>query len=70
MPRKIRELKRTLREAGFQRRPKRGKGSHTWWTHPDVPGLAVNLSGGDDDDAKPYQEDEVREAVRRAKETW
>jgi hypothetical protein len=69
MPRKIRELKRTLQEAGFRRQPKRGKGSHSWWTHPDVPGLSVNLSGGDGDDAKPYQEDDVREAVRRAKET-
>lgn len=69
MPRKLRELKRSLREAGFRLLPKRGKGSHAFWTHPDVPGVSVNLAGADGDDAKPYQEDAVREAVRATKET-
>jgi len=69
MPRKLRALKRSLREAGFRLLPKRRKGRHTMWTHPDLPGVSVNLAGADGDDAKPYQEDAVRAAVRATKET-
>ena len=46
---------------------KRGKGSHTWWEHPKLPGYAVNIAGKDGDDAKPYQEKDVYEAIQRAR---
>lgn len=65
MPKKIRQLKRLLRKAGFSSRP--GRGSHTVWTHPQVPKPIV-LSGNDGDDAKPYQEKEVAEGIRQAEE--
>jgi predicted RNA binding protein YcfA (HicA-like mRNA interferase family) len=55
-------LKADLRKFGFRQIPGRGKGSHTWWEHPKVPGYAVDLSGHDGDDAKPVQEQAVREA--------
>jgi hypothetical protein len=45
MPRKIRQLRADLARAGFALDTKRGKGSHTWWVHPRLPGEAVNLSG-------------------------
>jgi predicted RNA binding protein YcfA (HicA-like mRNA interferase family) len=57
MPRKIRELKADLRRAGFTEHP--GKGSHTGWRHPLLRDK-VTLAGSDSDDAKPYQEKQVR----------
>jgi hypothetical protein len=63
MPRKIRELKTSLRRAGFVERPRRGKGSHSWWIHDLAPGFPVNLSGQDGADAQPYQETQVRAAL-------
>lgn len=60
MPQKIRELKRKLRQAGFQEVP--GKGSHTNWIHPRYPGK-ITVSGKDSADAKPYQEKEVNHAI-------
>lgn len=62
MPKKIRELKALLRQAGFVQRA--GGGSHTVWSHPDLP-LKVILSGKDGDDAKPYQEKDVHAALRK-----
>ena len=64
MPKKIRQLKGMLRKAGFKQRP--GKGSHTRWWHPKVPAVKVTLSGNDGDDAKPYQEQQVEDAIRAA----
>lgn len=55
MPRKLRELIRALKQAGFVDRG--GKGSHRNFEHPC--GLRVTLSGRPGDDAKPYQESEV-----------
>ncbi|MBD6618726.1 type II toxin-antitoxin system HicA family toxin [Komarekiella sp. 'clone 1'] len=49
MPKKIRELKSLLLQAGFSYRP--GKGSHTNWYHPLLPGR-VTISGKDGSDAK------------------
>jgi predicted RNA binding protein YcfA (HicA-like mRNA interferase family) len=66
LPRKIRQLKADLRRAGYALVPRRGKGSHTVWAHPLVPDYAVTLPGHDGDDAKPYLEAEVREALQRA----
>lgn len=67
MPRSIRQLKADLRKAGFRELTKRGAGSHSWWEHPDVPDAMVNLSGQDGDDAKPYQEKQVREALAKVR---
>jgi len=66
MPKKIRELKTMLRKAGFSSRP--GKGSHTVWIHPALSREELTLSGGDGNDAKPYQEKDVREIIRKLSE--
>jgi hypothetical protein len=60
MPRKLRELRADLRRAGFRNRG--GKGDHQNWEHPRV-ARAVGLAGQDGDDAQPYQERAVREAL-------
>jgi predicted RNA binding protein YcfA (HicA-like mRNA interferase family) len=65
MPKKIRELKSLLLRAGFTWSP--GKGSHTKWLHPLLPGK-LTLSGKDGDDAKPYQEKDVNNALQRLKD--
>jgi predicted RNA binding protein YcfA (HicA-like mRNA interferase family) len=60
MPKKIRELKSLLKKAGFIDEP--AKGSHTKWSHPLLPGK-ITLSGKDSNDAKTYQEKDVRNAL-------
>jgi len=62
VPRKIRELVADLRDAGFTPVTGGGKGSHRKFTHEDYPG-AVTLSGHDGDDAKKYQEKQVKRAI-------
>ena len=64
VPRKIRQLVADLEQAGFTLVPG-GKGSHRKFRHPKFPG-AVILSGQSGDDAKHYQERQVRNAVRKA----
>ena len=66
MPRKVRELMQDLREAGFYEIAG-GKGSHLKYTHARYPG-AVTLSGNAGDDAKPYQEKQVRRAIEEVQE--
>ena len=66
MPRKVRELIRDLLAAGFLEIPG-GKGSHRKFTHPAYPG-AVTLSGNPADDAKIYQEKQVRQAIEEVRE--
>ena len=66
MPRKIRELKAALKQAGFDMRP--GKGSHTVWRHPLLPGDKVTISGNDGNDAQRYQEREVRETLAKLRD--
>lgn len=65
MPKKIRELKSLLLKAGFA--CESGKGSHTKWAHPLLPGKLI-LSGKDGSDAKTYQEKDVDNALRRLAE--
>ena len=60
MPKKIREIKQMLLKAGFTKLP--GKGSHTNWIHPLYDGK-ITISGKDGDDAKRYQEKEVKQAI-------
>jgi predicted RNA binding protein YcfA (HicA-like mRNA interferase family) len=64
MPRTIRELRAELRRAGWD--VVRQSGSHQIWKHPLVPGVEVNVAGHDGEDARHYQERDVREAVRLA----
>ena len=61
MPRKVRELIEALTEAGFYEIAG-GKGSHRKLTHLRYRG-AVTISGKPGDDAKPYQEKQVRRAI-------
>jgi predicted RNA binding protein YcfA (HicA-like mRNA interferase family) len=63
MPRKIRQLKTDLRQAGAYQVSQ--EGSHTKWRHSSVPTITVILSGHDGEDAKPYQEKAVREFLRQ-----
>ena len=63
MPRKVRQLIADLEKVGFVNRG--GKGSHRNFTHPK--GLRVTISGGAGDDAKRYQERDVRQALAAVK---
>ncbi len=62
MPRKIRDLIRELKRAGFIDRG--GKGNHRNFKHPS--GVKITISGNLGDDAKQYQERDVANAVREA----
>jgi len=62
VPRAIRELVKDLRDAGFTLVRGAGKGSHRKFTHPNYQG-AVTLSGQDGDDAKKYQEKQIKRAI-------
>jgi predicted RNA binding protein YcfA (HicA-like mRNA interferase family) len=59
MPRKVRELISDLERAGFVNRG--GRGSHRNFEHAQ--GARVTISGQLGDDARPYQEREVRGAI-------
>jgi predicted RNA binding protein YcfA (HicA-like mRNA interferase family) len=63
MPRKVRQLIADLEGAGFVNRG--GKGSHRNFAHPK--GAWVTLSGHAGDDAKSYQERDVRRALEAVK---
>lgn len=60
MPKKIKELKKLLRNAGFDYR--QGKGSHTVWFHPDWSGRIV-IAKRDGEDSPLYLEREVKLAL-------
>ena len=64
MPRKVRELIRDLAQAGFVFRG--GKGSHRNYEHSK--GIRVTISGNLGDDAKPYQEKEVRTSMEESRQ--
>jgi len=57
MPKKIRELVQYLEKAGFVN--KGGKGSHRQFVHPNCK-KPITLSGKLGDDAKKYQEKDVK----------
>lgn len=67
MPRKLRQLRADLHRARWSIDRQLGT-SHQIWKHPLVPDLEVNLAGKDGNDAKHYQERDVREALRRSRE--
>lgn len=62
MPRKIREIIKELTDAGFYEIRGGGKGSHRKFSHARFPG-AVTISGQTGEDAKPYQERQVKRAI-------
>ena len=64
MPRKIRDLIKDLRGAGFIR--DRQKGSHRQFKHPSGGGV-VPISGAKGDDAKHYQEKQVAKAIETSR---
>ncbi|MDP6042746.1 MAG: type II toxin-antitoxin system HicA family toxin [Candidatus Latescibacteria bacterium] len=63
MPRKIRQLIQNLKRAGFYEISGGGKGAHRKYTHSQYHGT-VTLSGKSGDDAKPYQERQVKDAIQ------
>jgi predicted RNA binding protein YcfA (HicA-like mRNA interferase family) len=64
VPRKVRELIAQLEAAGFIRRS--GKGSHRNFSKGTV---RCTISGGPGEDAKPYQEKEVRRRITEANQS-
>ncbi|WP_072016171.1 type II toxin-antitoxin system HicA family toxin [Leptolyngbya sp. KIOST-1] len=66
MPRKIRELKAQISQAGFIYLPKRGKGSHERWKHPLLP-KTLTISGKDGDDVPRYLEKQVSQLLAELK---
>jgi predicted RNA binding protein YcfA (HicA-like mRNA interferase family) len=64
MPRKVRQLIADLERAGFINRG--GKAGHRNFAH--LKGVRVTISGGTGDDAKRYQERDVRRALNAVKE--
>jgi predicted RNA binding protein YcfA (HicA-like mRNA interferase family) len=65
MPRKVRQLIADLEKAGFVNRG--GKGSHRNFTHPK--GVRVTISGAPGDDARHYQERDLRRALHTVRES-
>jgi predicted RNA binding protein YcfA (HicA-like mRNA interferase family) len=62
MPKKIREIKKILKESGFLVRD--GKGSHSNWKHPQLE-MLVTIARRDGDDAPRYLEKLVEEALKQ-----
>jgi predicted RNA binding protein YcfA (HicA-like mRNA interferase family) len=65
MPRKIRQLIADLEKHGFVDRG--GKGSHRNFLHPS--GVKITLSGAAGDDAKHYQERDLKRAIQKV-QSW
>ncbi len=63
MPQKIIDLIKKLKKAGFVDRG--GKGSHRNFEH--ICGARVTVSGKLGDDAKKYQEKEVKQKIEESK---
>ena len=64
MPKKIRDLLKELRNAGFEL--DRQKGSHRQFKHPNLAGV-ITLAGAESDDAKTYQERQIAEIIAKSK---
>ncbi len=61
LPRKIRDLERDLRRAGFVRR--QGKGSHRQWVHHLMPDRPLTMSGSLGTAGRRYRETQIREVL-------
>lgn len=68
MPKKIRELKVMVSQAGYILQPKRGKGSHSFWKHPLLPQEPLTISGKDGDDAPLYLEKAIQKILQKLKD--
>ncbi|WOO43173.1 type II toxin-antitoxin system HicA family toxin [Rubellicoccus peritrichatus] len=66
MPRKVRELLKAYRKAGAAIDTASGKGSHRKITHSDYSGMVI-VSGKDGEDAKPYQEKDLKKFLEDIK---
>jgi predicted RNA binding protein YcfA (HicA-like mRNA interferase family) len=64
MPRKVRQLIADLEKAGFEFVP--GKGRHRKFRHRT--GIVAVISGQLGDDAKHYQEKQIRSRIQQAHE--
>ncbi len=64
MPKKIRELKQIVNQEGFILQKGRGKGSHSYWIHPDLPSTPLTIPGRDSDDAPRYLEHQVNKVIQ------
>jgi predicted RNA binding protein YcfA (HicA-like mRNA interferase family) len=62
MPKKIREIKKMLSQAGFYMRE--GKGSHSNWKHPQLETI-VTIARRDGEDAPHYLEKLVQESLKQ-----
>ena len=60
MPRKLGEIRKLLKKAGFVM--SQAKGSHEKWTHPLLRRPIV-LSGKDSKDARQYLEQQVQQSI-------
>lgn len=67
MPRKIRQLESDLLKAGFTVVKGAGKGSHRKYIHPNVEGFVI-ISGKAGDDAKLYQEKQVKAKLEESEQ--
>lgn len=65
MPKKIREIRKILKKAGFTSVP--GKGSHEKWVHPLLVEHIV-VAGKDGSDAKVYLEKQVKRLTEEVAE--
>jgi predicted RNA binding protein YcfA (HicA-like mRNA interferase family) len=65
MPKKIREIRKILRKAGFS--AVQGKGSHEKWIHPLLVEHIV-VAGKDGSDAKAYLEKQVDQLIKIVKQ--
>jgi predicted RNA binding protein YcfA (HicA-like mRNA interferase family) len=63
MPRKIRALIKDLKKGGWYLVPG-GKGDHRKFQHASKPGSVI-IPHGDNEDAAPYLEKQIREALSR-----
>lgn len=62
MPKKVREIKKMLSQAGFYMRE--GKGSHSNWKHPQLETI-VTIARRDGEDAPRYLEKLVQESLKQ-----
>jgi predicted RNA binding protein YcfA (HicA-like mRNA interferase family) len=67
MRRKLRDLERDLKSAGFSKVSRRGKGSHELWFHPQT-GKKVLVPQPKGDLLPDYVDKQVRKAILESRE--